>query len=69
MRKPSDLDRDELERLAAFVQQTLYLDQVEMATATTGMIWNPDKEWVAADVCEAIAAQLDELGMTPERGL
>ena len=59
MRISFDLKRAELERIADTVQECLYFDR------NSGE-FDPAHEWSGADVCEALASLLDELGMVPE---
>jgi len=59
MKKPHDLNRPELERIADAVQRCLYFDE------NTGE-FDPGHEWSGADVCEALACVLSDLGMVPD---
>jgi len=59
IRKPHDLSRAELERIADAVQRCLYFDE------NTGE-FDPGHEWSGADVCEALACVLSYLGMVPD---
>jgi hypothetical protein len=59
MKQPYDLSRAELERIANAVQRCLYFDE------NTGE-FDPGHEWSGADVCEALAGVLSDLGMVPD---
>jgi hypothetical protein len=59
MKGPHDLSRAELERIADAVQRCLYFDE------NTGQ-FDPGHEWSGADVCEALACVLSDLGMVPD---
>lgn len=59
MKRPHDLDRAELERIADAVQRCLYFD------TNTGQ-FDPDHDWSGADVCESLAFVLSGLGMIPD---
>jgi hypothetical protein len=59
MKKPRDLSRAELERIADAVQRCLYFDE------NTGL-FDPGHDWSGADVCEALACALSYLGMVPD---
>jgi len=59
MKEPHDLSRAELERIADAVQRCLYFDE------NTGE-FDPGHEWSGADVCEALAGMLSDLGMVPD---
>ena len=60
MRRPEDLSREELIRIADAVQAGLYLDLDHERE-----FYNPDKVWNGAVVCQELAWLLDELGMVP----
>jgi hypothetical protein len=59
MKEPHDLSRAELERIADAVQRCLYFDE------NAGQ-FDPGHEWSGADVCEALAFVLSDLGMVPD---
>jgi hypothetical protein len=59
MKEPYDLNRAELERIADAAQRCLYFDE------NTGK-FDPGHEWSGADVCEALAGVLSDLGMVPD---
>jgi hypothetical protein len=61
IRRAKQLAPDELITIVDALQQALYLD----VGADRAFIWNPDKTWDGADVCEALATQLAEFGLTP----
>jgi hypothetical protein len=63
MRRPSQLTCQELLQLAHAVQLAFYVDADE---ATQAPIWNPDKEWDAAEVCQDLNGILSKLDMIPE---
>jgi hypothetical protein len=62
MRKPKELTREELLKIATQLQQALYLDCDE-----EDQTWDPDKSWKAADICDDMAKLLVELKLAPER--
>jgi len=59
MKKPRDLSRAELERIADAVQRCLYFDEDTSQ-------FDPGHDWSGADVCEALACVLSYLGMVPD---
>ena len=63
MRKPTELTREELLTIVTQLQQALYLD----CDQEDRQIWDPDKSWEAADICDDTAKLLVELKLTPER--
>jgi hypothetical protein len=62
MRRPADLTRDQLERIADTVQQALYL---RYDPALKSCCWDPDLEWSGFDVCAQLADVLSPLGLIP----
>ena len=66
MRRPSQLTCQELLQLAHAVQLAFYVDSDEITAAP---IWNPDKEWDAAEVCQELNGILAKLDMIPEMKL
>ena len=54
MRSPNELTRRELLAIVDGLQQALYLDFDSRLTK----IWNPDKEWEGAEICDYLAALL-----------
>ena len=62
MRTAKDLTRDELVMIVAALQQALYLD----FDAELTKVWNPDKQWDGADICDQLATELARLGLVPE---
>lgn len=63
MRLPRELSSKDLQTIVESVQQCLYLDH----DRDDGFIWNPDKPWSGADVCDHVAHVLDEHGLVPDR--
>jgi hypothetical protein len=61
MRSPDDLSQAERVSIARLVQQALYLDR----DAQNQPIWNPDKSWEGADVCDNLTALLADFGLVP----
>ncbi|QDU89605.1 hypothetical protein Pla175_29980 [Pirellulimonas nuda] len=61
VRDPGELDRAELEHLARWVQERLYLDR----DARDEPFWNPDKRWSGADLGAELAVLLELKGLTP----
>lgn len=61
---PKHLDSDRLEVIVEAIQQRMYLDEPEKGR----YVWNPDKEWDGADLCQDIAAILHQYELVPERG-
>ena len=62
MRTAMELTRDELVAIVDALQQTLYLD----FEADLTKIWNPDKAWDGADVCDQLAAELARFDLVPD---
>jgi hypothetical protein len=62
MHRAKDLPRDELEGIVEAVQQALYLDHEGSA-----FVWNPDKVWDGADVCQNLANVLSQFGLVPDQ--
>ena len=62
MRTVSELSHAELACIVAAIQQALYLD----FDSTQTKIWNPDKEWEGAEVCDRLAAELDRFDLVPQ---
>ena len=61
MRNARTLNHEELINIALAVQAQLYLDDYQKEE-----IWNPDKEWSPADICEALANKLSTHNLTPQ---
>jgi hypothetical protein len=62
MRRPQDLGRDALVDIVDALQQAIYLE------ARGGqLVWNPDKEWEAADALMELAGLLSRHGLAPRR--
>ncbi len=61
VRDPGELDRTELEHLAGWVQERLYLDRDERDEP----YWNPDKPWSGAELCAELAVLLELKGLSP----
>lgn len=61
MRSPNELTRRELLIIVDGLQQALYLDFDSRLTK----IWNPEKEWDGAEVCDYLAALLAGFGLIP----
>ena len=61
MRSTTELTRRELLVIVDGLQQALYLDFDSRLTK----IWNPDKEWDGAEVCDYLAALLAGFGLIP----
>ncbi len=61
MRSTTELTRRELLLIVDGLQQALYLDFDSRLTK----IWNPDKEWDGAEVCDYLAALLAGFGLIP----
>ena len=61
MRSPNELTRRELLAIIDGLQQALYLDFDSRLTK----IWNPDKEWDGAEVCDYLAALLAGFALIP----
>lgn len=62
MRTAQELTRDELVAIVEALQQSLYLD----FEADLIKVWNPDKEWDGADICDQLAAELARFDLVPE---
>jgi hypothetical protein len=62
MRTPQKLVRRELLAIVGALQQALYLDLDAYETK----IWNPDKPWNGAEVCDDLAALLAEYDLTAQ---
>jgi hypothetical protein len=61
MRTAQDLAPDELVTIVAALQQALYLD---FDTGPTP-VWNPDKQWEGAEICDQLAAELARFDLVP----
>lgn len=61
LRRPAQLARCDLESIVDALQRALYLDFGADGT----FVWNPEKAWNGADVCDALAAQLQKVGLVP----
>ena len=62
MRRVTDLSYTELAAIVAVVQQSLYLD----FAVGPQKVWNPEKAWDGADVCDQLATMLVEHELAPE---
>lgn len=62
MRNTNDLSRAELTAIVDVLQQALYLDFDSALTK----VWNPDKEWDGAEVCDYLAAELTRFDLVPQ---
>lgn len=62
MRPAKELSRAELATIVDALQQALYLD----FDNRNQKIWNPDKSWDGADVCDQLALLLAEHGLVPQ---
>lgn len=62
MRKPRDLSRVELIEIVAAVQKALYLD----LDAEHTQVWNPDKPWAGAEICDQLAEVLTRHQLAPD---
>ena len=61
MRTPQQLARRELLAIVDALQQALYVD----LDAHETKIWNPDKPWNGAEVCDHLPTLLAEYDLTP----
>lgn len=61
MRTAQDLAPDELVTIVAALQQALYLDSDTRPT----QVWNPDKTWDGAEICDQLAAELARFDLVP----
>ena len=61
MRTARELTRAELAAIVDSLQQALYLDFDSALTK----VWNPDKDWDGAEVCDQLAAELDRFDLVP----
>ena len=61
MRPAKELSRAELATIVDALQQALYLD----FDNRNQKVWNPDKSWDGADVCDQLALLLAEHGLVP----
>lgn len=61
MRTPEVLARRDLVESVTAVQQALYLDR----DSQVAPIWNPDKPWNGAEVCDQLAGILARHGLVP----
>jgi hypothetical protein len=59
MKTPQDLSHDQLVQIVRLIQDFLYQDP------ETGQ-FDCDREWNAADVCQAIATSLEEYDLLPD---
>ena len=62
MRQAQDLSRAELVTIVDALQQALYLD----FDNRNQKVWNPDKSWDGADVCDQLALLLADHGLVPQ---
>lgn len=62
MRTAKELARNELLTIVEALQQALYLD----FDADLTQVWNPDKEWDGADLCDQLAAELARFDLVPD---
>ena len=62
MRQAQDLSRAELVTIVDALQQALYLDFDDRSQK----VWNPDKSWDGADVCDQLALLLADHGLVPQ---
>ena len=62
MRLPEFLSHDELGALVQGLQAELYLDK----TDDGWLIWNPEKDWAAANTLQRMAEVMERFGLTPE---
>lgn len=61
MRTPEELARRDLIEIVTEVQQALYLDR----DSQVAPIWNPDKPWNGAEVCNQLADLLARHDLLP----
>ena len=62
MRQAKELSRAELATIVDALQQALYLDFDD----GNKKVWNPDKSWDGADVCDQLSLLLAEHGLVPQ---
>ena len=62
MRQAKELSPAELATIVNALQQALYLDFDDR----NQKVWNPDKSWDGADVCDHLAQLLAEHGLVPQ---
>lgn len=62
MRTPGELSREDLVEIVVTVQHALYLD----FDAALTKVWNPDKEWDGAEVCDQLAEVLARHQLAPD---
>ncbi|NLS92330.1 MAG: hypothetical protein GXX96_09150 [Planctomycetaceae bacterium] len=60
-KNPAELSRDELLAVVTGVVQILYGNEQEDGSCT----YAPDSVWSGADVCESLAALLEQFGLVP----
>ena len=65
MRRPEDLTCRQLMAIVDRLQQALYFD----FDAQNRPVWNPDKSWEGADVCDSLAQVLADCGLVPDQVL
>ena len=61
MRTARELTLAELAAIVDSLQQALYLDFDEKLRK----VWNPNKEWDGADICDQLAAELARFDLVP----
>ena len=61
MRLATELSRTELAAIVDALQQALYLDFDNRSQK----VWNPDKSWDGADVCDQLSLLLADHGLVP----
>ena len=62
MRQAKELSPAELATIVNALQQALYLD----FDNRNQKVWNPDKSWDGADVCDQLALLLADYGLVPQ---
>lgn len=62
LRRATDLPRERLVAIVESLQQCLYLDD----TGCPELVWNPEKDWNGADVCQDLASVLEKHGLIPQ---
>ncbi len=62
MRLATELSLLELVTIVDAIQQSLYLDFDDR----NQKIWNPDKSWEGADVCDQLSSLLVDYGLVPQ---
>jgi hypothetical protein len=62
MRQAKQLTRAELTGLVEQLQSLLYLDRDDRGRP----IWNPDKNWEGAEICDQLGQAMVDLGLAPE---